>query len=219
MMQPASPLSSILPYIEQHKESIDGVIFDAVGTLIHPAQPIASTYHAHGHRFGSQLQHAEIAERFRRAFHKATWQPATNEHHRASWRGIVAEVFQDVADARDIEMLFDALWWHFSRPSAWSVPAEVGGLLQNLQARRIRLAIASNFDDRLLGICAEFPELAPCSPILTATMLGTAKPAPEFFDAVATRMELEPARLLMIGDDAELDVAAARAAGWQAIGV
>jgi putative hydrolase of the HAD superfamily len=214
-MQLTSSLSSILQYIEQQNESIDGVVFDAVGTLIHPAQPIASTYHAHGRRYGSQLERAEIAVRFRRAFRSVAWQPATNEHHRASWRGIVAEVFQDVADAQ--EMLFDALWQHYSRSSSWSVSAGAGELLQDLQARGIRLAIASNFDDRLLAICADFPELVPCRPVLTATMLGAAKPAPEFFGAVAARVEVEPARLLMVGDDAELDVAAARAAGWQAI--
>ncbi len=45
----------------------------------------------------------------------------------------------------------------------------------------------------------------------TATILG--KPSPEFFHLAVADMGLSPSEVAMIGDDAEFDVAAARAAG------
>ena len=53
--------------------------------------------------------------------------------------------------------------------------------------------------------------------VLAATELGAVKPDAAFFDAVAAQLGLPPHQLIMAGDDSELDVAAARGAGWSAV--
>jgi putative hydrolase of the HAD superfamily len=195
--------------------ALAGIAFDAVGTLIRSAEPIPCVYERFGRRHGSRLSATSIAERFPIAWRRAVWQPSTNAQHRLAWRAIVSEVFDDVDEPGGT--LFEALWDHFGRPTSWVAYHGVQEMLSDLASRNYQLAIASNFDDRLLSICAAISDLAPCRHIMSATALGTAKPNPKFFQAVATRLRLQPRQLLMVGDDSELDIAAARAAGWSAV--
>lgn len=56
-----------------------------------------------------------------------------------------------------------------------------------------------------------------CGPVLASTRLGVAKPDPRAYAAACARMSVAPARALMVGDNYELDVVAARAAGLRAV--
>lgn len=84
-------------------------------------------------------------------------------------------------------------------------------------ARRLTIGVASNFDDRLRSVLAGLPELPFDRRLIISADVGWRKPAPRFFAAVAAAMACPPEQILMIGDDAENDVSAARAAGLQAI--
>ena len=53
--------------------------------------------------------------------------------------------------------------------------------------------------------------------IFASSELGWRKPAPQFFQAVESRLQKEPESLLLIGDDPRLDIAAAKAAGWKSM--
>ena len=52
--------------------------------------------------------------------------------------------------------------------------------------------------------------------VFASSELGWRKPSAEFFRAVERRLGRKPHELLLVGDDPELDVAAARRAGWHA---
>lgn len=54
-------------------------------------------------------------------------------------------------------------------------------------------------------------------PLFAADALGVAKPRPGAFSAVCDRLGLEPAEVLYVGDDHEVDVLGARAAGLRAV--
>ena len=77
--------------------------------------------------------------------------------------------------------------------------------------------LASNFDERLLTIAPRIEPLSLAGHVFASSELGWRKPAPEFFREVEARLGHEPGELLLVGDDLELDVAAARRAGWRSL--
>jgi FMN phosphatase YigB (HAD superfamily) len=85
-----------------------------------------------------------------------------------------------------------------------------------LRARGYALGIASNFDERLVGVCRGHAALADL-PLFGSSDVGYSKPHPQFFARVAARLALAPREILLVGDDWEADFQGALAAGWQAI--
>lgn len=53
--------------------------------------------------------------------------------------------------------------------------------------------------------------------VRTAEDLGSGNPAPEAFHQTCAALGVDPARTLMVGDNLDLDVTAARAAGLSAV--
>ena len=207
--------------------AIKAVLFDAVGTLLRPEPSVASAYCAAGRRYGSNLSVREIADRFARSISvrfeedlPRSSQSSAADHATSPqwellrWRKIVGDVFEDVADR---DPLFRDLWSHFARPSSWRLYDDVTGCICSLQSRGLTLGIASNFDDRLAGICRALEPIAECPHIFYSSGLGYRKPSPSFFARIETALRLDPAELLLVGDDFENDYVAARAAGWNAI--
>ena len=76
-------------------------------------------------------------------------------------------------------------------------------------ARRYRLASLSNGNADLA--CIGLGHLFAVS--LNARQVGAAKPHRRCFERLAAELELAPAAILYVGDDALLDVLAARSAG------
>ncbi len=201
-------------------KSVKGVLFDAVGTLIHPEPSVAQAYLQAGARYGSQLDEATIAEKFRAAMAGEDEADALLHRGRTSeqreqlrWRRIVMQVFNDVADRKQ---LFDDLWRHFAAPTSWRLDPEAPAVLDTLRQRGYVLGIASNFDARLEKICEVIEPLQTCR-VFASSTLGWRKPSPEFFRAIEERLNLRPDELLLVGDDVANDYDAARAAGWRAL--
>ena len=83
----------------------------------------------------------------------------------------------------------------------------------------VTVALASNFDERLLAIAERLEPLSWVPHVFASSEIGWRKPAPEFFRWIERRLGCGPAAVLLVGDDPELDVAAARRAGWRSLGV
>lgn len=198
------------------------VVCDVVGTLVEPWPPVARAYVSAGRRHGIELPEAEVAARFAAAWKRqesldaaASLPFATSPgRERGRWRAIVGDVFGDSVAAGPI---FADLWEHFARPEAWrGLPAGTA-LVAAATAAGLPVALASNFDERLHGLAAALAPLDRARHVFTSAELGWRKPAPEFFRAIERRLGLSPAALLLVGDDPDLDVAAARRAGWHAL--
>jgi putative hydrolase of the HAD superfamily len=196
------------------------VFFDAVGTLIHPDPPAPSVYAAVGHRFGSRLDEATIAARFRAAFRRQEEMDhagnlRTDEARElARWRTIVGEVLDDVTDP---ETCFQELYAHFARPDAWRCQPETAEVLAALSAGGHMLGIASNFDHRLRGLVENMPALRPIEHLVISSEIGWRKPAPEFFAAMCRQVDSPAEQILYVGDDWTNDYVAAKEAGVQAV--
>jgi putative hydrolase of the HAD superfamily len=199
---------------------IRAVFFDAVGTLIHPEPPAAVVYAGAGRAFGSRLDSAVVAARFRTAFgrqedlDRAAGLRTDEEREEARWRAIVAEVLDDVADA---DGCFRRLFEAFARPEAWRVEPEAEAVLAELARRGLQVGLASNFDARLRVVASSLPGLQSLDHLVISSEVGWRKPAPAFFAELSRRTRLAAPEILVVGDDAINDYNGARAAGLQAL--
>jgi putative hydrolase of the HAD superfamily len=196
-------------------EGITSVFFDAGGTLIHAEPSPGDVYAAVGRRFGSRVDAAEARRRFRAAFQRRR-QPddlSTSEAAEdAFWRGVVAEVLDDVTD---FESCYRELFAYFGRPEAWRTDPQAAAVLKELTERGLLIGVCSNFDARLHGIIAGLPELQALRRVVVSSEVGWRKPAAAFF-AELSRVAGPPQRLLIVGDDPVNDYQGARAAGMAA---
>jgi len=201
---------------------VRAVVFDVVGTLVEPWPPVAVAYADVAARHGIATDTAAIAARFRAAWRRqeavdAGSAPpfATSRSREAGrWRAIVADVF---SAAPQSEAIFAELWDHFATPAAWRPLAAGSGLVRAARQAGATVVLASNFDERLLAIAPQIEPLSLAGHVFASSELGWRKPAPEFFREIEARLGCEPEELLLVGDDPELDIVAARRAGWRSL--
>jgi putative hydrolase of the HAD superfamily len=198
--------------------TIRAVVFDAVGTVIHPEPPAAVVYAEVAKRLGSHIAPVEIPERFRRAFaeqeemDRLAGLRTSEEREVQRWRQIVSQVLDDVADpAACFRELFD----HFSNPSAWRSDEQLGPVLAGLASCGYALGLASNYDRRLRRVVAGLPMLARLERLIISSEVGWRKPAPQFFATVSEIFGLPARQILYVGDDMTNDYEGARSAGMQ----
>lgn len=196
------------------------VLFDAVGTLIRPVEPIARTYLRVGVAQGalepSQMTEAELAQRFSAAFadvFRARTALASEAAARDAWREVVRRTFSNPAN---LDAVFDTLWEHYALPASWLLYEDTLGLWRALAGANLAVGVASNFDRRLRVVLAGHPRLSDGDRVFLATEVGAAKPDPAFFREVAARLALAPAEILLLGDCPRDDLPA-RESGWQVL--
>ncbi len=201
--------------------AIRAVFFDAVGTTLLPAAPVAATYREVAMRNGADLDESIIRARLRLSFekqeqldHQAGWR--TNEEREMErWRSIVRETLPETTNP---DACFAELWEWFRSPSAWSTAPNVGQVLDELARRGLTVGMASNFDGRLAGIVNALGELAPLADrCIISSLLGWRKPSLKFFREVAARAGCAPSEVLFVGDDVRNDLEGARQAGMNAV--
>jgi len=205
------------------------VLFDAAGTLIAPAEPVSDTYSRLARDHGVALSAARIDDAFRRVFanapanvHPGESRERAAELERAWWRARVRETFRaadGTAQLRDFDAYFAALWDYFSRGTAWRALPGARDALAALRHAGRRLAIVSNFDQRLDGILRELGLRDFFEHVVIPVDCGAAKPERAIFDACLARLGLPASACIYVGDHARLDVEAAHEAGLAAIDV
>jgi len=203
------------------------VVFDAAGTLIRPREPVGECYARLARAHGVALPAWRLEDAFRRVLASAPRMvfpgappAAIAERERGWWRDVVRAVFRAADQMQcfaDFEAFFAALFAHYARPEAWQAAPGAQVALAALRADGRRLAVASNFDQRLPALLAGLGLDAALEAVLLPSALGAAKPDPAFFAAVAERLAVAPAAAVYVGDDPVQDLDAARRAGWRAI--
>jgi putative hydrolase of the HAD superfamily len=205
------------------------VLFDAAGTLIELREPVAETYARIAREHGVALPPKKLEAAFRVAFNAA---PAmvfagasieeTSRLEKAWWRRVVSNTFRAADPAAkfpDFDEFFESLFDVMGRPQTWREVPGARNLLLRLRSLRWATAIVSNFDRRLpnilqgLGLADLFDTVVLCSDV------GAAKPEPAIFHRALERLQVPASRAVVVGDDEELDIEGARAAGLRAIDV
>ncbi len=199
---------------------IRALLFDAAGTLIEPAEPVAAVYARHAAAFGLNLEAAAIRQAFGHAFSSSgdpAWvlHPTGDTAEREWWRRVVGLTL-DRAAGRSlpedrVNDCFESLFAHYESPVAWRVFPEVVEVLDQARRDGFRVAVVSNFDRRLHRVLEGSGLSFEC--VLTSADARARKPDPSIFRQALDRLGLSPAEVLHAGDSVVADGEGARAAG------
>lgn len=193
---------------------IGAITFDVGGTLIEPWPSVGHVYAAVAARHGFAGLAAEtLNSRFRQA-----WIARGGVHHtRRGWEELVDEVFLGLTPSPPSLTFFPELYDYFAEPAAWRVFDDTRPALIALAAKRVRLGVISNWDERLRGLLQRLQLDHYFEVIVVSCEVGFAKPSPAIFASAAQKLGLPPEAILHVGDSTEMDVEGARAAGFAAV--
>jgi putative hydrolase of the HAD superfamily len=211
------------------KERLQAVLFDAAGTLLELREPVGESYARIAAGYGARVPASRLEEAFRRILAAAPPMAFPGEapaqvaaRERAWWRDVVRGTFRAADGAArftDFEACFETLWRHFASPDAWRLAPGAEAALTALARAGLRLGVLSNFDQRLHGLLAGLGIQDRFEVVVLPADAGAAKPAARIFEVALARLGLPAGAVLYVGDDADHDVAAARAAGLRAVRV
>jgi putative hydrolase of the HAD superfamily len=204
---------------------VDAVSFDAGNTLIYCDPSPAELYTSALCDLGRAVGVDEVAAVF-----SANWEaeqrrgaPGVDRYAtrggdaRMWWRAFVDGVLARLDHDADPAAVFERLWEDFSRPDVWHPIPGAHATLEQLAARGLRLAVTSNWDERLPQILDSMA-LAPLLDVVTVSHLeGVEKPAGGIFLATTRRLDVAPGRCVHVGDSPREDYAGATAAGMLAV--
>jgi putative hydrolase of the HAD superfamily len=204
--------------------ALAAVTLDAGGTVFDVAEPVGVTYARVAARHGLTLERDEAERRFRDAFAAAPRlafpgvDPARRaDHERAWWYAIVRATFGSAAEAPGFDACFAELFESYAEPGAWRVFPDVWEALPRIRRHGLRIALVSNFDERLVGLVAGLGLAPLVDLVLPSSRAGAAKPDPAIFHAALAALGVAPAAAVHVGDGLVADVEGARAAGLRAV--
>jgi len=196
------------------------LLLDAMGTLIGLRQTVGHTYATVAAEHGLQLDPAALDQAFAAAYRAAPPLAfpglAGAELERAErdwWSARIAAVLRSVGEAEGgppelHRHLFDL----YAEPRLWRVYDEVPATLARWHDQGLRLAVVSNFDQRLEGLLEAFGLRRWLEVVIVSSRAGAAKPSPRPFQLALAQLGVEPRQAWHVGDSRE-DEAGARAAG------
>jgi putative hydrolase of the HAD superfamily len=162
-------------------------------------------------RFGVRAEPAELNRRFRYA-----WGTRQHfDHSRAAWFELVRQTF--ARHRRLPEEFFPAVYERFAEPEAWRVFDDVEPILETLAGRGMRLAVVSNWDERLEPLLRALRLHSRFEALAVSCTVGITKPAPAIFHHALGQLGVSPAAAMHVGDRACEDAEGARAAGMSAV--
>ena len=190
---------------------IKAVTFDVGGTLIQPWPSVGHVYAEVAARHGlKNFSPEQLNARF-----KTAWRARPNFGHvRHDWEQLVNEVF---GPATTPPGFFAELYDRFAEPDAWRIFEDVAPALDRLASREIKLAVVSNWDERLRPLLHKLKLDSYFEAYAISIEVGFPKPSPVIFEHAANRLGLPPGSILHIGDSVEMDIAGATAAGFHAV--
>src|ERR1039457_2396788 len=196
------------------RPSIQAVTFDVGGTLIEVWPSVGHVYAEVAARHGIKgLSSASLDRRF-----KAAWRAAKNfPHSRSDWAALVDATFRGLTDRPPSQTFFAALYDRFAEPDAWHVYEDVVPTLHALAARGLRLAVISNWDERLRPLLDRLKLAGYFEAIIVSREVGSPKPSRCLFEQAIHKLGLPPDAVLHVGDSLAMDVRGARAAGLRAL--
>ena len=200
------------------------LLFDAAGTLIEPAEPVARVYQRYFARHGWAAEELHLKRSFREIF-AGLADPEFQDHtdgdlaERAWWRGVVRETAAAAGvepEGEAFEECFADLFGHYAAGSAWAVFPEVRGVLEELKDCGFRMAVVSNFDRRLHRVLEELDLTRWFDLVLTSADVSARKPSPVLLQSAMRHLAVAPEHTRLVGDSQSADGGAAAAAGVEA---
>jgi putative hydrolase of the HAD superfamily len=202
-------------------QEIRAITFDAGGTLLYPYPSVGEIYCEILAKHGVIADHLVMQDVFFRTFKVATQRPRLEPHDAASekrwWYTLVRETLADFGEPDDYDAFFAELWDEFAHPSRWRLYDGARDVLDELAKRGYRLALLSNWDDRLRPLLTGMGVHEHFESMIISCEVGAEKPASEIFTAAERALGLPGHQILHIGDSEHHDLRGAEAMGWRCL--
>ena len=218
-MRPTTPgrrpaLRKFVATLMKSRNDIRAVSFDVGGTLIEPWPSVGHVYASVAAKFGIE----NIApEALNRQF-AAAWRARRHfDYSREAWRELVNHSFAGLWPEAPSCECFDAMYEAFATAAPWRMFDDVLPTLAAVRARGWKLAIVSNWDDRLRPLLRELNLDEHFDVVVISQEAGFTKPSPEIFQRAVSELRLPAETILHIGDSATEDVNGARSAGMKSL--
>lgn len=190
---------------------IQAITFDVGGTLIEPWPSVGHVYAEVAGRHGVVVDAEVLNQRFIAAWHAGR----EFDYSQKAWARLVDEVFSGLANELPSQTFFGELYDRFADADTWRVFEDVRPALQCLKEQGMRLAVLSNWDERLRPLLEQLELQGWFEEIFVSAEMGMTKPDGRLFDVVAERMGLDGPSILHVGDSRREDLQGALNAGWQ----
>lgn len=153
------------------------------------------------------------------ARHYPTWlagQVTYQEQRRRRLREFLPALGRNPGTDAELDELFSGYHAHYR--ASWVPFDDVEAAVAAISAAGLRVAVLTNGTTQQQNAKLDAIGLhGRVGPVFTAEQLGLAKPAPETYLEVCTELRVHPGDALHVGDQYDVDVAGARAAGLQAV--
>ena len=197
-----------------------GLLLDAMGTLIGLRQSVGESYAMVAEQHGISADPETLNRVFPRLFRQAPplafpgiSGAALQTAEEQWWGDLIAACFEASGHPDPLpEALPAALFEHFAGPEPWLVYPDVAGHLERWRQAGLKLAVVSNFDQRLVPLLTALGLEPLLDAVVVSSAVGAAKPEALPLQRALQLLELEPEQVWHIGDSPE-DEASARAAG------
>lgn len=196
---------------------VAGVTLDAFGTILELEPPVPKLVRELRERWGSVVSEAEAGAAlaaeitYYKAHHLEGRDRASLGELRLRCAGVLRDRLPDRWSGRrpEPEELVPAMLRSLRfRPFPDAVPA-----LGWLRSRGIATAVVSNWDVSLPDAIGDCGLAGLIDHVVSSAGVGADKPSPQPFERAVELLELPPSALVHIGDEPDLDIAGARAAG------
>ena len=192
---------------------------DVGGTLLRTARPVADIYLELGRQCGVAKTQEEISAGFKRAW--SAW-PADRLRYVGDGRPFWCSVVREASGCGSDEY-FEAVYRYYERPDAWTIAEGAGPALAQLRGAGIKLAIVSNWDNRLRRTLEAVGCLSWFDAVVISAEVGAEKPDKAIFERALAALSgpasvepLLPSQCLVVGDEIIADCDGARRSGMEA---
>ncbi|MBL9169556.1 MAG: HAD-IA family hydrolase [Verrucomicrobiales bacterium] len=193
---------------------IQAISFDVGGTLIEPWPSVGDVYAEVATESGYPCPDPQ---RITRQFVQA-WQGRKSfGYTRQDWAEVVEKSFEGVLPSQVASRLFPLIYDRFTEARSWHLYPDVLPTLERLRAQGLRMAITSNWDERLDATLRAL-NLQDYFEVVTASgPLGYHKPTAAIFHATCEALQLQPKQVLHVGDSRSEDFGGSTDAGLQGL--
>lgn len=202
----------------------EAVLFDVGQTLVRVEPSVGQVYADVARAHGVDAVPEAIEQTFRAfwrekrlTFPDNSGYSTSEEIERAWWREAVEWVFHSLghleAFGPGFEAYFEDLFERFAHPEIWRLYEDVVPALDALERQGLRLAVVSNWDQRLYVLLDRLGLTPRFEFVLASARVGWRKPDPRIFQEALRRLELPPERVAHIGDSHEEDIVGAQGVG------
>lgn len=203
-----------------HRLQLRLLTWDVKDTLIRLRHPVGEEYASKARAHGLEVEPLALGQAFGQAYRAQSHRfPNYGLSHgltsRQWWLDVVLQTFHlaGIRDAQAVAPVADQLYKDFSSPCTWQVLEEAEATLSRCRERGLRLAVVSNFDQRLEDILVGLGLREHFDFVLTSEATGWPKPDPRIFQEALRLAHVEPALAAHVGDSYHCDYKGARALG------